>query len=184
LDELVGDGQHTQIQDVITPEHYAFMLESGYHMLQAIQVPTDAHVLFERCKVLSGGRGPTITHRQRGNIEDIEFPDIQVVAEHHAARWWGWGEPISVTAWRRTEDGSVGTLRSLRFRRITGCAKNSIRIAGTEGNPVHDVLLDEIDMTVDHSTTFPGGFFDNRPVGPAMAGLEPHRTPSVFPAER
>ncbi len=35
----------------------------------------------------SGGRGPTITHRQKGNISDVEFTDIEVVAEHHAARW-------------------------------------------------------------------------------------------------
>jgi polygalacturonase len=137
-------------------------------------------VLFERCNVLSGGRGPTITHRQRGNIEDIEFRDIKVVAEHHAARWWGWGEPISVTAWPRTKDGVVGTLRNLRFRRIAGRAENSIRIDGTEDNPVRDVLLEEVDMTVDEWTKFPGGFFDNRPVGPSRAGLEPHRTPVYF----
>jgi hypothetical protein len=137
-------------------------------------------VLFERCSVLSGGRGPTITHRQRGNIEDIEFRDIKVVAEHHAARWWGWGEPISVTVWPRTADGVVGTLRNLRFKRITGRAENSIRIDGTPGNLVRDVLLDEVYMTVEQWTKFPGGFFDNRPVGPAMAGLEPHRTPVYF----
>jgi len=137
-------------------------------------------VLFERCNVLSGGRGPTITHRQRGNIEDIEFRDIQVVAEHHAARWWGWGEPISVTAWPRTEDGVVGTLSNLRFRRITGRAENSIRIDGTKDKPVRDVLLEDIDMTVGHWTQFPCGFFDNRPTGPSMAGLEPHRTPVYF----
>jgi hypothetical protein len=137
-------------------------------------------VVFERCNVLSGGRGPTITHRQRGNIEDIEFRDIQVVAEHHAARWWGWGEPISVTAWPRTEDGVVGTLRNLRFRRITGRAENCIRIDGTEANPVRDVLLEDIDMTVDRWTKFPGGFFDDRPTAPSMPGLEPHRTPVYF----
>jgi hypothetical protein len=139
-----------------------------------------SQVLFERCNVLSGGRGPTITHRQRGNIEDVEFRDIQVVAEHHAVRWWGSGEPISVTAWPRTEDGQVGTLRNLRFRRIKGRAENSIRIDGTENNPVRDVLLEDIDMTVDRWTKFPGGFFDNRPTGPSMAGLEPHRTPVYF----
>jgi polygalacturonase len=137
-------------------------------------------VLFERCNVLSGGRGPTITHRQHGNIEDIEFRDIKVVAEHHAARWWGWGEPISVTAWPRTQEGTVGSLRNLRFRRITGRAENSIRIDGTQDNPVRDVLLEDIDMTVDSWTKFPGGFFDNRPTGPSVAGLEPHRTPVYF----
>ncbi len=134
-------------------------------------------VLFERCNVVSGGRGPTITHRQKGTVEDIEFRDIQVVAEHHAARWWGWGEPVSVTAWPRTEHGRVGALRNVRLRRIKGRGENSVRIEGTAENPVRDVLLEEMDMTVDKWTDFPGGFFDNRPTGPGVAGLEPHRTP-------
>ncbi|MFC6647192.1 glycoside hydrolase family 28 protein [Granulicella cerasi] len=48
-------------------------------------------ILFERCRIVSGGRGPTITHRQPGNISDVEFRDIDFLAQHHAARWWGWG---------------------------------------------------------------------------------------------
>jgi VWFA-related protein len=50
------DGQHTQIQDVITPERYAFMLESGYHMLQAIEVPTDARFIRLAVRDLSDGQ--------------------------------------------------------------------------------------------------------------------------------
>jgi hypothetical protein len=137
-------------------------------------------ILFERCNVVSGGRGPTITHRQKGNLEDIEFRDIQVVAEHHAARWWGWGEPISVTAWPREEHGTVGTLRDVRLRRIKGRGENSVRIDGTPESPVRDVLLEDIEMTVDKWTEFPGGFFDNRPTGPGVPGLEPHQTPVYF----
>jgi hypothetical protein len=134
-------------------------------------------VLFENCKVISGGRGPTITHRQAGNIEDIEFRDIEVVAEHHAARWWGWGEPICVTVWPRTENGHTGTLKNVRFKRIKGRGENSVRIDGTAENPVRDVLLEDIDMTVDKWTAWPGGFFDNRPTGPNVPGLEEHKTP-------
>jgi len=60
-------------------------------------------IRFERC-VIQGGRGPTITHRQRGNISDIEFDDIQVVAQHHAARWWGTGEAINISVRPRIEN--------------------------------------------------------------------------------
>jgi hypothetical protein len=134
-------------------------------------------VLFERCKVISAGRGPTITHRQKGNIEDIEFRDIEVTAEHHAARWWGWGEAISITAWPRTEHGSVGYLRNIRLRNIYGRAENSIRIDGQKGQPIEGVLLEDIDMTIDKWTAFPGAQFDNRPTGPGVEGLEPHDTP-------
>jgi polygalacturonase len=137
-------------------------------------------ILFERCKVVSSGRGPTITHRQPGNIEDVEFRDIEVTAEHHAARWWGWGEPISVTAWPRTPDGKVGTLRNIRLRNIKGRAENSIRIDGQKDQPIEDVLLENIDMTIDQWTQYPGGHFDNRPTPPGVDGLEVHGTPVFF----
>jgi hypothetical protein len=134
-------------------------------------------ILFERCKVVASGRGPTITHRQPGNIEDIEFRDIEVTAEHHAARWWGWGEPISLTARPRAADGQVGRLRNVRLRRITGRGENSVRIDGLPGQPVEDVLLEEIDMTIDRWTKYPGGRFDNRPAPTIPEGLEEHGTP-------
>jgi Glycosyl hydrolases family 28 len=135
-------------------------------------------VLFERCKIISGGRGPTITHRQKGNIEDIEFRDIEVTAEHHAARWWGWGEAISITAWPRTAEGKVGYLRNIRLRNIRGRAENSVRIDGLRDQPIEDVLLENIDMTIDRWTMYPGGSFDNRPSAPGVEGLEPHDTPA------
>ncbi len=66
------DGQRTQIQDVITPERYAFMLESGYHMLQAIQVPTDARSVRLAVRDLSNGR-----------MGSLEIP-LPVAPEPHA----------------------------------------------------------------------------------------------------
>ncbi len=134
-------------------------------------------VLFERCKVISGGRGPTITHRQPGNIEDVEFRNIEVSAEHHAARWWGWGEAISVTAWPRTAEGKVGYLRNIRMRNIKGRSENSVRIDGQKDQPVEDILLENVDITVDQWTNYPGGRFDNRPTKPGDEGLEVHGTP-------
>ena len=134
-------------------------------------------VLFERCKVISGGRGPTITHRQRGNIEDVEFNDIEVTAQHYAARWWGWGEAISITAWPRTADGKVGYLRNIRLRNIYGRAENSVRIDGQRDQPIEDVLLENVAMTIDRWTMYPGGHFDNRPTMGGVEGLESHDTP-------
>jgi hypothetical protein len=136
------------------------------------------HVLFERCKVRSGGRGPTITHRQAGNIYDIEFRDIEIAAEHHAARWWGWGEAISLTVRPRASDGVVGKLSDVRIRRVSGRAENSVRIDGSKDNPVRNLLLEGVDVTIDRWTAYPGGMFDNRPTGPGVPGLEPHSTPA------
>ena len=134
-------------------------------------------IRFEHCVVVSGGRGPTITHRQKGNISDVEFNDIEVVAQHHAARWWGWGEAVNISVRPRVAGAKVGTLRDVRLRNIRGRAENSVRIDGTADNPVQNVLLEDIDMTIDRWTEFPGGRFDNRPTPAGVEGLEPHDTP-------
>ena len=137
-------------------------------------------IKFERCKVVSGGRGPTITHRQPGNIWDIEFNDIEVVAEHHAARWWGWGEAISLTAYPRVEGVKIGTLRDIRLRNIRGKAENCIHVDGSPEQPIEDVLMEKVDFTIDRWTAYPGGKLDNRPVKPSMPGLEERKTPVFF----
>jgi polygalacturonase len=143
-------------------------------------------IRFERCVVVNGGRGPTITHRQPGNIWDIEFNDIHVTAEHHAARWWGWGEAVNISVRPRVTGGKVGTLRDVRLRNIRGRAENSVRIDGTPDNLIQDVLLENIDVTIDKWTDYPGGRFDNRPTPSGVEGLEPHNTPvfSLRNAER
>jgi hypothetical protein len=136
-----------------------------------------SNVRFQHCKVISAGRGPTITHRGAGEIHDIEFSDIEVVAEHHAARWWGWGEAISLTAWPRNNGDKVGKLHDIRIRNVHGRAENSVRIEGSKDNPIENVLLDHVEITIDRWTHYPGGAFDNRPTPSGVLGIEPHQTP-------
>jgi len=142
-------------------------------------------ILFERCRIVSGGRGPTITHRQLGNIEDVEFRDIDFLAQHHAARWWGWGEAASVTAWPRTPNGKTGSIGNIRFRNVRGVAENSFRIDAHPEMSVKNVLLEDCSVTIDRWTQYPGGTFDNRPTrtdDPMQepSGLEKHDTPAFF----
>ena len=137
-------------------------------------------IRFEHCAVVNGGRGPTITHRQPGNIWDVEFNDISISTEHHAARWWGWGEAASVTAWPRVAGAKVGFLRDVRLRNIRGKAENSFRIEGQADQPIEDVLLENIDLTIDKWTKYPGGKFDQRPTMPGVEGLEAHSTPVYY----
>jgi len=142
-------------------------------------------VLFERCRIVSGGRGPTITHRQPGNIEDVEFRDIDFLAEHHAARWWGWGEAASATVWPRTPNGKTGSLSNIRFRNVRGVAENSFRIDAHPEAPIRNVLLEDCSVEIDRWTQYPGGMFDNRPTRTddpmsEPGGLEKHDTPAYF----
>lgn len=142
-------------------------------------------ILFERCRIVSAGRGPTITHREPGNIEDVEFRDIEFVAQHHAARWWGWGEAASITVWPRKEGVKTGTLKNIRLKNIKGAAENSFRVDAHPDQPISDVLLEDCDVTIDRWTQYPGAAFDNRPTQPTdpmrePGGLEKHDTPAFF----
>ena len=125
----------------------------------------------------ASGRGPTITHRQLGNILDVEFRDITLEAEHHAARGWGWDEAIPITVWPRTGDGHTGTLSDVRLKRITCRAENSVRTDGTAENPVRNVVLEDVDMTIHKRMRYPGGSFDNRLTAKGRVGLEEDKTP-------
>lgn len=133
-------------------------------------------IRFERCKVLSGGRGPTITHRQPGNISDIVFDNIEVKAEHHAARWWGWGEPISLTAWPRDAGVRIGTVRDVTLRNIRSSAENSVHIDGQAEQPIENLLLEDVSVKIGTWTHYAGGKLDNRPVIAGVEGLESHAT--------
>ena len=63
------------------------------------------------------------------------------------------------------------------MRNIKGRSENSVRIDGQKEQPVEDILLENVDITVDQWTNYPGGRFDNRPTKPGDEGLEVHGTP-------
>lgn len=135
-------------------------------------------IVFERCRVTSSGRACTIQLRDAGNVSNVEFRDIEFVSQYFSDPWWGRGEPISLTALPREPGTKVGTIRGVRVRNVTGRAENSVRVSGTAGNPVRDVTLENVAVTLDRWSKYPGGVFDNRPTrANDFPALEPHGTP-------
>jgi polygalacturonase len=124
----------------------------------------DIHdIRFERCEIRSSCRGLTIQLRDAGSVYNIDFRDITLVSRYHSDPWWGRGEAISLTAIPRTADTKVGTIHDVRIANVTGRAENSIRISGTAESRIRDVRLDNVAVTLDRWTKYPGGLFDNRP---------------------
>jgi len=137
----------------------------------------DIHdIRFERCKIRSSCRGLCIQLRDEGNIFNVDFSDIEFVSRYHSAPWWGRGEAISLTAIPRVPQGKVGTIHDVRIRNVTGRAEDSVRVSGTPESRIQDVRLENVAVTLDRWTKYPGGVFDNRPTT-AYPGLEPHGTP-------
>lgn len=143
------------------------------------------NIRFERCEVKTCCRGCTIQLRDAGNVSNVEFRDITFNARYFSAPWWGRGEAISFTAIPRTPTTKVGTISDVRVINVSGRAENSVRISGSAQSRVRDVRFENVAVTLDRWTKYPGGVWDNRPTS-AIPDLEPHATPafSVRHADR
>ena len=138
----------------------------------------DIHdVKFERCEIRSSCRGLTIQQRDEGSVFNIDFNDIKFVSRYQAAPWWGRGEAISLTAIPRAKGSKVGRIHDIRFRNITGRAENSVRVNGTAESRISNVSFDNVNLTFERTTTYPGAVYDNRPTS-AYPDIEPHKTPA------
>jgi len=140
----------------------------------------DIHDLrFERCKIVSCCRALCIQLRDEGSVYNIDYRDIEFVSRYHSDPWWGRGEAISLTAIPRRPQGKIGTIHNVRIRNVTGRAENSVRINGTPESRIHDIRLENVGVTLDRWTKYPGGRFDNRPTS-AYPDIEPHGTPGFY----
>jgi polygalacturonase len=135
-------------------------------------------IRFERCEIKTCCRGCTIQLRDGGNVSNVEFRDIKFSARYFSAPWWGRGEAISFTAIPRTPETKLGTIRDVRVINVTGRAENTFRISGSAQSRVRDIRVENLDLTLDRWTKYPGAQWDNRPTS-AMADIEPHPTPAI-----
>src|SRR5580704_1080569 len=130
----------------------------------------------ERCQIAQSSRALGIQLRDSASVSDIEFADIQFTSRYFSDPWWGRGEGISLTAIPRTPQSTIGTLHGVRIRNVTGRAENSVRVEGSAASRVQDVTLENVAITLNRWTSYPGGVFDNRPTS-AEADIEKHATP-------
>jgi polygalacturonase len=143
------------------------------------ETTTDIHdIRFERCRIRSGCRGLTIQLRDEGNVYNIDFSDIEFVARYQAAPWWGRGEAISFTAIPRARGGSPGKIHDVRIRNVTGRAENSVRFHGSPESRIAGVTVENLGMTFERWTSYPGAVYDNRPTT-AYPDIEQHSTPGI-----
>lgn len=135
-------------------------------------------IRFERCEIKTSCRGCTIQLRDTGTVSNVEFRDIRFVARYFSAPWWGRGEAISFTAIPRTPETKLGSIRDVRVINVTGRAENTFRISGSAQSRIRDVRVENLDLTLDRWTKYPGAQWDNRPTT-AMPDIEPHHTPAI-----
>ncbi len=133
-------------------------------------------VRFERCDIRTSSRGLCVQLRDEGSISKVEFRDITFASRYFSDPWWGRGEGISLTAIPRAPTTKVGTIHDVRVTNVTGRAENSVRVSGSAQSRVRDITLENVAVTLDRSTKYRGGLWDNRPTS-ALPGIEEHGNP-------
>jgi polygalacturonase len=137
----------------------------------------DVHdIRFERCEIRSSSRGLCIQARDEGSVYNIDFRDIKFVSRYHSDPWWGRGEAISLTAIPRGPQSKIGTIHDVRIQNVSGRAENSVRIQGSKESRIRGVTLENVAVTLDRWTAYPGGVFDDRPTT-AYPDIEKHGNP-------
>jgi hypothetical protein len=137
----------------------------------------DIHdIRFERCEIRSSSRGLCIQARDEGSVYNIDFRNIQFVSRYHSDPWWGRGEAISLTAIPRDAQSKIGTIHDVRIQNVSGRAENSVRVQGAKESRIRGVTLENVAVTLDRWTEYPGGLFDDRPTT-AYPGIQPHGNP-------
>jgi len=137
----------------------------------------DIHdIRFESCEIRSSSRGLCIQLRDEGSVYNIDFRDIHFVSRYHSEPWWGRGEAISLTAIPRGPQSKIGTIHDVRIQNVSGRAENSVRVQGSKESRVRGVTLENVAVTLDRWTGYPGSLFDDRPTT-AYPGIEPHGNP-------
>ena len=136
-------------------------------------------VRMENCEIRNSSRGLCIQLRDEGNISTVEFHNIKLTSRYFSDPWWGRGEVISFTAIPRTAGGKIGRLRGVHISKVTGKAENSVRISGSPASRIRDVVLEDVAVTLDRWTTYPGGMFDSRPTS-SQRDIEFRGTPAFY----
>jgi hypothetical protein len=171
--ENYGPSENIKVYDCILTTQ-----DSGLKI--GTETTSDIHnIVFERCEIISSCRGLTIQLRDEGNVHDIIFRDITFRSQYHSSPWWGRGEAISFTAIPRTPDTKIGTIHNILLENVTGTAENSVRINGTKESRISNVRFDNMNVTLNRWTNYPGNLFDNRPTK-AYEDIEPHDNPGIY----
>ena len=117
-------------------------------------------IRFNNIKIISSNRGISLMLRDRGNISNCTFEnidmDLRLFSKIH---WWGSDEGIAITAVRREDE--VGHIDNLLFRNININSENGLLIYGE--NNISNCKFEDINLVINKKTDYPHEKIDLRP---------------------
>ncbi len=141
-------------------------------------------VVVSNCTIVRSNRGISFLNRDGATVEDILFTGMTIETRMRPMMWWGSGEPIALTSVPRQSGGPAGLVRNIAFVDMLCRGESGIYLRGTKGAPLQGIELRNVSVTLEKTTSIPGGFYDMRPgdqFGPS--GLDRRDTAGVFAAD-
>ncbi len=144
------------------------------------ETASDVHdISFERCTIKKSSRGLCIQLRDEGSVYNISYKDITFDSQYFSDPWWGRGEAISFTAIPRKPGLKTRNPPPHQPCRTSPAAQKTASASGeVPDNRAHDIVLDNVDVTLDRWTRYKGGLYDNRPTS-AISSHSNRTTPSA-----
>jgi len=139
---------------------------------------TIRQVVFNNCIIKKSNRGVGIQNRDEGLVSDIVFSNMIIEGHLFSDVWWGKAEPIYITAYRRANgnnkdanwrfpkgvtEGKVGAVKNIYFSNIKCSSENGVYVSAESNDKIANIVFDNVDVSIDKTTTIPGGIYDRRP---------------------
>jgi len=139
------------------------------------------NLTFSNILIKESNRGIGIFTRDRGSVSNVLFSNVIMKTRLHAG-WWGSGEPIHMSAIRRTAQETLGTISNVRFNQVMATAEQGIVLYGDEADAIRDISFENLQLTISdgkESRTY-GGNFDLRPARYKKDEIFSHEIPGMF----
>jgi hypothetical protein len=94
-------------------------------------------------------RGIGIFLRSPHTIADVSISDVNVETRFHTGAWWGWAEPLHISAaGLHGSDVASGKLEGIRVRGLHATSENGIVVYGHVPGVVRDISLEDVHLRV------------------------------------
>lgn len=121
------------------------------------------NIIVTNCVISDTNRGISMQLRDGGNIENINFSNLNIQTKRMSNHWWGKAEPISITVLPRHEDTKVGTIKNVNFENINCCGENGIFVYACDKNKIEDISFKRIRVKIQKTTKWETDVWDLRP---------------------
>ncbi len=136
------------------------------------------------CTIVRSNRGISLLNRDGATVEDLLFTGMTIETKMRPMMWWGSGEPIAMSSVPRVQGQPAGRVSNISFVDMVCRGESGVYLRGTPGAELADISLRNVDLTIEKTTSVPGGFYDMRPGDTfGASGLDRRSIAGVFGAD-